>query len=428
MKKCFLKKYIITYFIMCFCMVSLKFFSCCLPGTPIKRNIAGSVSKMQEEGLSPRIIYAQIPYDNATDAEVLSVCWSSLCQKNKLIAAIDNVEYSYSNVADAISWLYNLVQNNSDGNAIHVVRHWMGITVPLKILFMFFDYTQIRLIIMMILFGLTFKIMKMAAAYDKYLSIGFFISIFAIDIASAYLTVNSYAVFLTTQITLIYYIKNKDNVTFNTGLFLFVVGGITSFLDLMSAPIMSYLYNVIFMFVLSKKQRDLKQSFVFLIKTGISWLSGYLSVWMMQWGLTSIVLKENIFMNAVNEMSRMVDGKILDWLPESKIDRIAAAIGLNKGLLLTSYFINNKLFILVCIFIGFLLWKIRKDRERINTYLMLMIVAMIPFGWFVFANNQSLIFYNLSFRIMGGTVMVFVYLVLQWFDEVKNIIRVRMIK
>lgn len=137
MKKRLLSRYMIAYFIMIICMISLKIFSCCLPANPIRQNIARSAGKMQEEGISPRNIYSQIPYDNATDAEILSVCWSSVGQKDKLIAAVDNIEYSFSGDTDAVSWLCNLVKNGQNGRVIHVVRHWMGITVPLKILFIF---------------------------------------------------------------------------------------------------------------------------------------------------------------------------------------------------------------------------------------------------------------------------------------------------
>lgn len=421
-KKRLLIKYIVTYFIMIFCMVSLKVLSCYLPANSIKQNIARSVSKMQEEGLSPRMIYSQIPYDNATDAQVLSVCWSSVGegQTNKLIAAIDNIEYSYPGDTDAVNWLCNLVQYASDGEALHVVRHWMGITVPLKILFIFFDYTQIRLVIMLILFGLSFEITRMVYNYDKYLSVAFFISLVAIDLASAFLTVNSYSMILLTFIALVYYLKHKNETMFDEKLFLFTIGGLTSYFDLMSAPVMTYLYSVIFMLILSKENKRCKQTFTFLVKTGISWLAGYIAVWIIQWGLSSIVLNENIFLNAVNEMSRMVDGKILEWLPEGKMERILAAIGLNKGVLLTSYLINDNFFIITLIMTGILFWMIRKDREKLYTYFMLLIVGIIPFGWFVVANNQSLIFYNLSFRILGGTVMVIVYFMCQCYGEIRK--------
>lgn len=273
---------------------------------------------------------------------------------------------------------------------------------------------------MIMLFGMSFEIMRMTYKYDKCLSVAFFISLFAIDILSAFLTVNSWSVVAVTLSALIYYIKKKDTATFDKGLFLFVLGGATCFLDLMSAPIMTYLYNVVFMLILSKDRVSLKQKCSFLIRTGVYWLTGYVSVWMVQWGLSSIVLHENIYLNAVTEMLRMVDGKILEWLPESKIDRIFAAIGLNKGLLLTSYFINFKLMMAVLMLIAVLFWAVRKDKEKLYTYSMLVIVGIIPFGWFVVANNQSLVFYNLSFRILGGTVMVAVYLLCQCYAEIRE--------
>lgn len=225
---------------------------------------------------------------------------------------------------------------------------------------------------------------------------------------------------LLTFIALVYYLKHKNETMFDEKLFLFTIGGLTSYFDLMSAPVMTYLYSVIFMLILSKENKRCKQTFTFLVKTGISWLAGYIAVWIIQWGLSSIVLNENIFLNAVNEMSRMVDGKILEWLPEGKMERILAAIGLNKGVLLTSYLINDNFFIITLIMTGILFWMIRKDREKLYTYFMLLIVGIIPFGWFVVANNQSLIFYNLSFRILGGTVMVIVYFMCQCYGEIRK--------
>lgn len=414
------KQYIVIYFVMVFIMLVLKVLSCCLPEEPIRFHIASSTEKMKEEGLVPNTLYHSIPYDNATDAQVLSVCWLSVGKKSKLLAGVDDVQWGYPNdKGNAVDWLYNVVNYVDGGQAFHVVRHWMGITVPLKILFIFFDYTQIRLIILVVLFCLTFRIMQAVYKDDKNLSIAFGISLIAIDITSAFLTVNSYSMMLLTLIALIYYLNHKELFFTGGGYAFFVIGGLTCYFDLMSSPIMTYLYVAIFLLILNRNIRNLKSCFAFFIKTGVNWLAGYIFTWLAEWGVSSIALRENVFKDALNEMFRMVDGRVVDWMPENEIEKILGAIQINVNMLLTEPFINQTILFLILGLVGILLWYVRKDAEKFYMYFSLIIVGVIPFGWFVAASNQSFIFGNISYRILGATVMVGVYLLLQCYDKAR---------
>ena len=197
-------------------------------------------------------------------------------------------------------------------------------------------------------------------------------------------------------------------------LYCFLFGGLTAYFDLMSAPIMSYLY--IMLFVIYFGDFNIKTLMKKIILSGIAWLGGYLGLWSINWLIISLVLKENVSADVLNEIFRMTHGLTLDWAPDNKWDLLKDTITLNWNQLIMADTIN-RFTIFVKAFLGILMifWTAKSfSLKDVKIKLLgMMVIAVIPFGWFICANNQAFIFYNLSYRILGPTVMAIAFIALE---------------
>ena len=190
--------FLILFVGMAFVAILGKWVSCFLPSNLIQNNIRNSVAILREEGLViPPLYSGRVSYDNATDAQVLSVIYSSV-NKNEpvLMRAFANEQISWEETTNPITWLEKLVNYDFEGGvkSIYVVRHWMGITVPLKVLLCFFDYGSIRTMLMVAIFLLLINLATKIYQIDKKLALSFVISFIAIDVGNICLTVNSWAI------------------------------------------------------------------------------------------------------------------------------------------------------------------------------------------------------------------------------------------
>lgn len=109
--------FLILFVGMAFVAILGKWVSCFLPSNLIQNNIRNSVAILREEGLViPPLYSGRVSYDNATDAQVLSVIYSSV-NKNEpvLMRAFANEQISWEETTNPITWLEKLVNYDFEG-------------------------------------------------------------------------------------------------------------------------------------------------------------------------------------------------------------------------------------------------------------------------------------------------------------------------
>jgi hypothetical protein len=80
--------------------------------------------------------------------------------------------------------------------------------------------------------------------------------------------------------------------------FFFIVGAVTVFIDLLTAPVITLGVPLVLLLLLRTKEKEKAErplrSFLALIGYGIAWAAGYVSLWCSKWLMSSVVLRRNM--------------------------------------------------------------------------------------------------------------------------------------
>lgn len=82
-------------------------------------------------------------------------------------------------------------------------------------------------------------------------------------------------------------------------IFFVVVGAMTSYLDLLTFPLISLGIPLVLWLTLNDSQSIWKNICrIFLLS--LSWAIGYVGMWVLKWGIGSIIIGENVVQNALS--------------------------------------------------------------------------------------------------------------------------------
>ena len=186
--------------------------------------------------------------------------------------------------------LYALMHGEKIEDSYEYARYWHGYLVVLRPLLLLFNYESIRVflfIISLILIGaICYLLYK---KIDLMTAIIFLIGLLSVDILVVTQSINEILIFLVAFISIIILLLRKD-IKKNIGAFFFIVGSVSSFIDLLTAPVVTLGLAAITYFLLLQKQEkaNLKIYILELLKIGISWVLGYGLTWIAKWVITEV--------------------------------------------------------------------------------------------------------------------------------------------
>lgn len=193
-------------------------------------------------------------------------------------------------------------------------RYWHGYVAVLRPLLMLFDYHELR-----ILNGICQTLILLAAVHYvwKLKGIKYALAlvssyILLMPIALAYCLQYSWA-FYTSFGSLFVYLRwrsfwNKGN---RYVYFFILTGAVTTYLDLLTYPLLSWGLNAVWFILLRDADgasgetmsggKAVRGYVRRVVTSGIAWIVGYSGMWAGKWALGSIVLRENLFEKAYSE-------------------------------------------------------------------------------------------------------------------------------
>lgn len=259
----------------------------CIPVNP--QNAENSIESLDGEGWYPSAtqlkssldsyFHSYLPgiLDGSTDRIMLEKATSNIENTNPLWEAMNMGGYSY---------------------------YWHGYVVILRILLLFMDYEQIRLLncviqLLLIYFILHYLENKKGKRYS-------------LAIFSAYILLMPMAMVLSLQFSWIFYImmlgallvcKQYQKITEKRISFLFLgIGMLTSFLDLLTYPLYTWAFPLLLLLLLSEDGQKAASYIRMVIVSGISWIFGYAGMWIGKWILAGWILKRNVMQEAWEEV------------------------------------------------------------------------------------------------------------------------------
>ena len=89
----------------------------------------------------------------------------------------------------------------------------------------------------------------------------------------------------------------------------FVVGGLATFFDLLTVPIITLGIPLTLLILLQNKQDfNIKKSIIEIIKLSILWVIGYVMIFVSKWVIASIILQKDAITVAINQIFFRVNG------------------------------------------------------------------------------------------------------------------------
>lgn len=405
-----------------------------IPNKRINWHVSESVAQLKSEGVYPRPFFntpsAQL--DNFTDSWMLNLAISA-DNKHPLKSALESphrvVKEYYEGTVDKIGNL-ELSINNDDFNVSTYSRYWHGYLGILRPLLVLFNYTEIRFLNMCALFMLFIIVNSLIKRkLGIKIMISFFISMmmtmFIIVPMSLQFSSMFYIMFISMIVLLLYHEKIEEN---NLELYIFfIIGSISSFLDLLTVPLISLgIPLTTYMLLIQNKENtqsiiklnnNIKNKTIFsntieIIKNSIIWAIGYGITWASKWVIATIILKQNVITDALNQILSRTSGS-----SDTVVFTAKSVIESNTNIMFTGFTIKLLLLILLISVIAMIF--IRKDLNEIIKILPILLISLMPFVWYTVLKNHSQIHFWFTYRSLSITVYTVLAFIVYSIDSQK---------
>lgn len=280
-------------------------------------------------------------------------------------------------------------------------RYWNGYLVFLKPLLLLFSYQGIRivcLVVTSVLLVVSFiKMLISSISKFSYAYLVTVISMIPVTMALDMFYCGVYLILLISMLVLIPFIEKKSA---KIDFVMLTIGAITSFIDLISFPLVTMVFPLILIEV-SNSEDQMTKRVGRVISNAWAWVCGYIGLWGLKWILASIIMQENIIGEAA--------GKILFRTSGSNISGERVGRFEVLGINLSDYF---NIFTIGCIAVFLIVMLILILSKRYvfsgiqNKYILVVLagIMLFPVIWLMLKANHSFIHHWMTHRELSGSL------------------------
>ena len=272
-------------------------------------------------------------------------------------------------------------------------RYWHGYLVILKPLLMIFTYQDLiylnMVLCVLLMAWLLIEFYKYSQA--KYLVPYVSIVILSVPI-SIILCLDLSVCFYIAAIATLLILKEKR---LQYDYCFLLIGIITSFMDYLTWPLIT-LGLPLTAVLITQKDTTIKNDIGTILKLSLCWGIGYIGMWSGKWIVASLVLDDNIILDAVREIA-LRTGNGNEETAVSVADAISSNISVFEKKTTLLILVIISLWILKAVMKYF---KYGNCTELLKLMLPYMIIASMPFVWYFATKNHSSIHYWMTWRIL----------------------------
>lgn len=416
--------YFVIFILLIVTFISTLFISCSFSSDNIYNNVKESSDILLKEG-NRKIIYipyrrAKMQFDNYTDALMINTAYSIdsdtplysafIARKNYIPNITQTIEQdSKGELKSASKYKYHDevgelrdVVNNDITESFEYARYWHGYLTVLRPLLAVFDLSMLRIILTIILFGLSIILLYLIAKkLDFILSIIFFIGLASVEYFYLGFSLQGIFVFLIMMIASIIILK-CDKIK-NVGYLFFIVGMLTNFFDFLTVPLVTLGVPLILLMLIRQKNEENKniEKVIFeIIKISILWGIGYAGTWLAKWILVDLIYDRSLLSTALGQVAYRSTG--LDY---SGILVILANLGYEMINIYISVLITILFVIIDCV-----ITKKKNKEEKIEEKQSLVpyiLIGVMPIVWYLVLKNHSINHSFFTYRNLILTILSF---------------------
>lgn len=395
--------YVVIFLIMLFLFSIAMIIAYALPNGKIQENIIESKDQLLKLNENPIFSGAYVEggrLDGFTDLLIMNTAMNKGKEEGEsiIVRAFENSRYSDENGNQSAS-LEATIDNPELYNNQEYSRYWHGIQTIIRPLLLFFNYEEIRFLFMIIMFLLlivvTIYLYKNLSIWH---AIGFTLSMLLVCFFVVPASIQFISIFAITFITIIVinilYERKKENLC---SYLFFIVGGVTTFFDLLTVPLITLGIPLIVVLLLENKRGlTIKKAIIEIIKLSLLWCISYATIFFAKWVIASIVLHKDMITVAIENIIFRANGS--DEYPATRLGAIKANL----------QYLYNKVLLYIGILLG-IVWIIglirnRKNIRKCKCAIPLFIVSLYPYIWYcVFAGHSSIHSF-FTYRIQAITI------------------------
>lgn len=192
----------------------------------------------------------------------------------------------------------------------------------------------------------------------------------------------------------------KKDTNKNVGVVFFIVGSVTSFMDLLTEPLITLgLPLIIYILLMQKQRNSIKQDLIDFTRICFLWGLGYAFTWLMKWILVSLVYNRDIIRNALQQAKFRSTG----------MKQYGYLIVVGKNLRFLSPIVISINLALVIIYSIIKLIKNRNGKinakQNLYTTIPFICLGILPFIWYVALRQHSYIHTFFTYKILIITII-----------------------
>lgn len=323
-------RYILIFIILIGIYVAILTLTSLIPSSMLEENVHSSSETLVQEGekVTFNLKYKEENIFTFTDALMINTAYSvdsahpidsfMLARKNYIPGQTKEVypdgqynlgankKYINHNNGDLYQTkeLYGLMHGDNIEDSYEYARYWHGYLAVLRPLLLLFDYSGIRIVLFLATAICVVSLVALICKKINILSgIIYGIGLLSISIFIVSKSINEILIFLVAFIASIILLLRYSKMK-HTGIFFFIVGSVSSFIDLLTAPLVTLGITAITYFLLMQKEEEkasIKKYILETLKIGIAWVLGYGITWASKWVIVELVYGRPIISQAITQ-------------------------------------------------------------------------------------------------------------------------------
>lgn len=370
-----------------------------LPVEPMQNHLRENADYMTAWGNYTMVLepHSFTLLDNYTDSIMLG---TAICDSGKgtLLSAME-AAHPIDKSQNRFERIYNYLNNPEKSKIFEYGRYWHGYLIILKPLLLFFNYSEIRIIQMSVQIILLLLIVYLSARRKKG-KIGIllgtsllFIMPMIIGRSLQYSWV--YDIMLCAVVLMLLFhdwFKARERYC----CFFLVLGMLTSYMDLLTYPLITLGIPLVCLLLLNE---DDKKNLIWqILGLSLCWGAGYGLMWFGKWFLASQIMDKDMIKDGLD--------KVLNRTSTQQDETVYTRWG---AILLNLNMLNDRVFkalaAAVVLIQGILIVRLHVPyRDFIRKIIPFLIIAAMPFVWYLLAANHSSIHCWFTYRSLSVTI------------------------
>lgn len=303
------------------------------------------------------------------------------------------------------------------------LRYWHGSAGVMRFMHLFWNIRQIYIFHYVLLAGLLLTLLVLLIRNGLVPeAVAFSLSMIVVSIWFVPLCLEYTWMFLVMLVASIIAVQMAFRCHYGSiSIFFMIVGMVAAYLDFLTTETLTLLIPLIFILRIYRRQGG-KGSWSIAVKGCMLWSIGYIGMWVLKWGIASVVLKENVMPYVMGHIGERLEGNV--GRPIGNF-ALAAIMRNLKCLFPYEYGISGAIlvfaFIVSAVIVPVAMNKIRLRKTiNWNMVLMLFLLGMVPFLRFAVMRNHSFIHFFFTHRALASTALALCFIILELIEPVRK--------